>query len=298
MTAITLRQLRYLDALARHRHFGRAAEDCAVTQPALSNQIKELENLLAVDLVERSSRHVALTALGEEIVERARAVLASVEELADLARTAHHSLGRVLRLGLIPTVAPYLLPQITRALSAAYDGIDIRPREAMTQTLVDDLIAYRLDAAIVALPLGNSALEEAPLFEEDFVLVRHASDADKPVPTPAHLREMRLLLLEEGHCLRDQALSFCAVGGKPTRDILEGSSLSTLVQMVSAGIGLTLIPEIAVPLETRTANIAIARFADDVPKRKIGLVWRKSNPFREELFQMVPVLSPHGAEVF
>ncbi|MEO1309289.1 MAG: hydrogen peroxide-inducible genes activator, partial [Pseudomonadota bacterium] len=239
----TLKHLRYFDALARQQHFGRAAETCAISQPALSLQIKELEAMLGSPLVERGSRQIRLTALGEEFWTRARKILLSVDELDDLVRAADSVLSGRLRLGLIPTVAPYLLPEMMRALSVRFPGLELLPRETVTKSLIEDLLDSRLDAAVVALPISEPSLQEFALFDEDFVLVRPSTEAGKPVPSPDNLQKMRLLLLEEGHCFRDQALSFCNVANAEPKYMMEGSSLSTLVQMVGAGLGLTLIPE-------------------------------------------------------
>lgn len=290
MKNLTLKQLRYVDALARHGHFGRAAETCAVSQPALSMQIRDLEDTLGIPLFERSPRQVRLTTFGEDFAARAREILRSVDELGDLARTSRETLAGRLRLGVIPTVAPYLLPRIIGDLSRHYPDLDIRIRETVTPKLIEELSEGRLDAAIVALPVSEPTFTEVPLFSEDFVLVRPGDDAGKPVPSPESLREMRLLLLEEGHCFRDQALSFCSMSSARPREILDGSSLSTLVQMVGAGIGLTLIPEMAVPVETRSANVSLARFPDPKPSRRIGMIWRKSNPLAPDLERLSEVV--------
>lgn len=283
MINFTLRQLRYFDALARHGHFGRAAEACSISQPALSVQIKELEEALGAELFERAARQLRLSAFGEEFLLRVRDILRSVDELGDLAR-AHrkHLVGR-LRIGVIPTVAPYLLPGMISALTRDNPDLDIHIRETVTPKLLQELAEGRLDTAIVALPVSEPALTEMPLFEESFVLVRPKEDADKPVPSSEMLREMRLLLLEEGHCFREQALSFCDMGSVRPREILDGSSLSTLVQMVGAGIGVTLIPEIAMKVETRSADVSIARFGDPQPSRRIGMIWRKTSPIAKQL---------------
>ncbi|MDM7255145.1 MAG: LysR substrate-binding domain-containing protein [Paracoccus sp. (in: a-proteobacteria)] len=286
MNALTMKHLRYFEALARHGHFGRAAEACAISQPALSLQMKELEALLGAPLIERGPREVRLTPLGQEFVLRARDILRAVNELGQLARTAIGPMIGKLRLGVIPTAAPYLLPAVIHRLARAFPGIDPHPREAVTQKLVADLHEGRLDAAIVALPLSEPALHEEALFDEEFVLVRPLSEADSPVPEAADLREMRLLLLEEGHCFRDQALSFCGSGGG---ERMEGSSLATLVQMVGAGIGVTLIPEMAVPVETRSARVSVARLAGR-PRRRIGMVWRKTNPLAPQLAEISALL--------
>lgn len=289
-----MKHLRYFAALARHGHFGRAAEDCAITQPALSVQIKELEELVGMPLVERGVRQVRLTALGEEFAVRIREILRAVDELEDLARASESPLVGRLRIGVIPTVAPYLLPAVIKELSSRYVGLDLRPREAMTQKLIEDLLEARLDTAIVALPISEAALSEIALFEEEFVLVRPLADAGKAVPSPQMLQEMRLLLLEEGHCFRDQALSFCMSSSALPRELMEASSLATLVQMVGAGIGVTLIPEMAVPIETRSAAVSLARLPEPRPSRTIGMVWRRKNPLSEQLTSIAEIVRAVG----
>ena len=290
MINFTLRQLRYFEALARHGHFGRAADDCSISQPALSVQIRDLEESLGAELFERAARQVRLSAFGEEFLLRVREILRSVDELGDLAR-AHrkHLVGR-LRIGVIPTVAPYLLPRMISALTRENADLDIHVRETVTPKLLQELAEGRLDTAIVALPVSEPSLTEMPLFDESFVLVRPKEDAGKPVPSRDMLREMRLLLLEEGHCFREQALSFCDMGTVRPREILDGSSLSTLVQMVGAGIGVTLIPEIAMPVETRSADVSIARFEDPQPSRTIGMIWRKTSPIAKQLIDVAEVV--------
>lgn len=296
MINFTLRQLRYFEALARHGHFGRAAEACSISQPALSVQIKELEEALGAELFERAARQLRLSAFGEEFLLRVRDILRSVDELGDLAR-AHrrHLVGR-LRIGVIPTVAPYLLPGMISALTRENADLDIHVRETVTPKLLQELAEGRLDTAIVALPISEPSLTEMPLFEENFVLVRPRADAEKPVPSSDMLREMRLLLLEEGHCFREQALSFCDMGSVRPREILDGSSLSTLVQMVGAGIGVTLIPEIAMPVETRSADVSIARFEDPQPSRTIGMIWRKTSPIAKQLTEVSDVVRKAAAD--
>ncbi len=294
MINLTLKQLRYFEALAQHGHFGRAAEACSISQPALSMQIREMEAVLGSDLFERGARQVRLTGFGEETLLRAREILRGVEELADMARAARGNLSGRLRIGVIPTIAPYLLPAIIARLTEANPGLDINLRETVTPKLIRELEEGRLDTAIVALPVSEPSLTEVDLFAEDFVLVRPGAEAGKPVPNPEKLREMRLLLLEEGHCFRDQALSFCYAGQAAPRELLDGSSLSTLVQMVGAGIGVTLIPEMAVAVETRSAHVAIARFNGAQPSRRIGMVWRKSSPLSKQLMQVAEVVRAAG----
>ncbi len=252
--------------------------------------------MFGVPLVERSARKVRLTAIGEDLIKKARQILLAVEELDDLARASNGPLAGRLRLGIIPTVAPYLLPEIIAALSNRYPELELEFRESVTRSLVDDLLEARLDVAIVALPISEPTLTEFALFAEDFVLVRPSEDAGKPVPSPKLLQTMRLLLLEEGHCFRDQALSFCQFAKAQPRHLMEGSSLSTLVQMVGAGMGVTLIPEIALSLETRSADVALARFPRPAPSRTIGMVWRKTNPLSDQLMQIGEVVRAAGQQ--
>ena len=294
MNGLSMKHLRYFDALARSGHFGRAAEACSISQPALSVQIRELEELIGAPLVERGGRRIRLTSLGEEFAGRANAILRSVDELQELARVAHGPLSGRLRVGVIPTVAPYLLPEIIKALTARYPDLDPRPREATTQKLIEDLQEARLDLAIVALPVSVPALAEVPLFEEEFVLVRPLEDAGKPVPPADRLHEMSLLLLEEGHCFREQALSFCNIEARPPRDLMEGSSLSTLVQMVGAGIGITLIPQMAVHTEILASNVCVFRLAEPRPTRTIGMVWRKTNPLAPQFAAIAEIVREAG----
>ena len=294
MINLSMKQLRYFDALARTGHFGRAAEDCAISQPALSVQIREMEETMGAALFERGPRQVHLTALGAAMVPRVRAILRGVDELSDLARAAQGPLSGRLRLGGIPTVAPYLLPGLVAGLVQSHPGLDVAPREAVTGKLIAALTEAQLDAAILALPVSEPSLAEVPLFTEDFVLVRPATEAGKPVPSAEALPQMRLLLLEEGHCFRDQALEFCKVGGVTPRTVMEGSSLATLTQMVGAGIGVTLLPEIALPVETRSAAVSVARLAAPAPARRVGLVWRRSSPLAEQLTEVAAVIARIG----
>src|SRR6266404_512608 len=287
---VTLKQLRYFDALARHCHFGRAAEACAISQPALSMQIKEMEAALGGVLFERGARQVGLTNFGEEVARRVRDILRSVDELGDFARASGDRLVGRLRIGMIPTIAPYLLPTVIGNLTRTHPELDIHIRETTTPKLIQELAEGRLDTAIVALPVSEPSLTEVALFAENFLLVRPGQDEGTPVPSSEALREMRLLLLEEGHCFRDQALSFCNMQASPPREVLDASSLSTLVQMVSAGIGVTLIPEMAVAVETRSASVSVARFKDPQPARTVGMIWRKTSPLAGQLRQLSDVV--------
>lgn len=296
MKNLTLKQFRYFEALARHGHFGRAAAVSAISQPALSMQIKEFEESLGVALFDRDPRGIRLTGIGEEVARRVRDILHGVEALQNVARLSQNGLVGHLRLGIIPTIGPYLLPRLIPALTRQYEGIDLQIRETVTPRLIQELDAGQLDAAIVALPISEPSLTETALFSESFVLVRPKRDGGKPVPDVEGLREMKLLLLEEGHCFRDQALSFCNLGGhlRAPRAMLDANSLSTLVQMVAAGLGVTLIPEMAIPVETRETQVSLARFQGAQPSRTIGMVWRSASPLADHLARVADCVRDAG----
>jgi LysR family hydrogen peroxide-inducible transcriptional activator len=295
MANFTLKQLRYFEALAAHRHFGRAAEVCAISQPALSVQIRELEGQLGQPLFERGARQVRLTAFGETVAQRVSEILRASEALEDFARATRDRMVGRFRIGVIPTIAPYLLPRLIRRLGESHPGLDLQVRETLTPRLVEELHQGKLDCAILALPVSEPAFTEVPLFTEAFLLVRPESARDLPPPSAADLQEMKLLLLEEGHCFRDQALDFCNSAGKGPQAGLDGSSLSTLVQMVGSGIGVTMIPEMAVPVETRSAPVTCSRFEGGGPGRTVGMIWRRSTPFAEELAEIAEAVRASAA---
>jgi LysR family transcriptional regulator, hydrogen peroxide-inducible genes activator len=285
---VSIKQLRYFSAVAQTRHFGSAAEQCAVTQPALSMQIQELEKALGLTLLERSRNGVSLTPGGREIAERAARVLADVNDLVDSARQLAGSFTGTLRFGAIPSIAPYLLPQLLPLIRATYPDLDLHLRETQTQKLLDELVDGQLDVVLLALPVEHAGIETAPLFDDRFLL---ALPASRKIParvraTPELLRSDRLLLLEEGHCLRDQALAFCDLRKVERIDMFGASSLSTIVQMVSNGLGLTLLPELSLELETRRADIRIMRFADPEPQRVVGLAWRETSPSKRDFLEL------------
>lgn len=290
MTKITLRQLRYFEALAQHRHFGVASNACSVTQPALSMQIRDFELALGVSLFEKGTHPVQLTPLGRIIAAKSKAIMLDVAELEELVRASDNQPLINLRLGVIPTVAPYIFSRIAKDLTMHFTGLNLKMREAITSKLITAVIDGELDAAIIALPASEPRLRELELFRENFLLVRPKADAKKPVPRPEMLKEMRLLLLEEGHCFRDQALTFCKMGSSKTQDVMDGNSLTTLVQMVAAGFGVTLIPEMAAEFEGRTPNISIAKFHKNPPKRKIGMVWRRNSPLQDKYIEIAQVV--------
>lgn len=283
---LSTRQLRYFEALARHRHFGRAAEDCAVTQPALSMQIREMEAQLGVRLLERGRGGVRLTPAGEEAAVRARGVLAA---LADMERTLrdHGSLleGR-LRLGVIPSIAPYLLPRLLPELGRRHPALEIALRESQTAPLVAELVEGALDLVVLSLPVEHPDIEVLPLFEDPFVLAVPEAAADFPGPraAPGAIRAGDLLLLEDGHCFRDQALSVCrAVDGSRLRRF-GASSLATLVQLVANGQGVTLLPHMYVAQEGgHIPRVRLIAFDDPVPARTVGLAFRRTLPRRDDV---------------
>ena len=290
MTKITLRQLRYFEALAQHCHFGIASNACSVTQPALSMQIRDFELALGVSLFEKGTHPVQLTPLGRIIAAKSKAIMLDVAELEELVRASDNQPLINLRLGVIPTVAPYIFSRIAKDLTMHFTGLNLKMREAITSKLITAVIDGELDAAIIALPASEPRLRELELFRENFLLVRPKADAKKPVPRPEMLKEMRLLLLEEGHCFRDQALTFCKMGSSDTQDVMDGNSLTTLVQMVAAGFGVTLIPEMAAEFEGRIPNISIAKFHKNPPTRKIGMVWRRNSPLQDKYIEIAQIV--------
>jgi LysR family hydrogen peroxide-inducible transcriptional activator len=285
---ITLRQLRYLTSLARHRHFGRAAADCAVSQPALSMQVRELEREIGAELVERRPGDIALNDTGLDVAQRAEQILAATRDLVDFARHRDLLSGR-LRLGIIPTLAPYVLPRLLPRLQTDYPQLRLEVRETQTKLLLDELARGELDAVMLALPVEGADVETLALFDDAFVLAVPAGDA-----LPARGRvgvedvdQRRLILLEEGHCLRDQVLAFCAAPklAASSRDAPAGlgaTSLATVMQMVAIGYGVTLLPEVAVDAEGRDARVKLLRFSAPEPARTVGLAWRGTSPRKKD----------------
>lgn len=280
MHHVTLKQLRYFNALARERHFGRAAEACSVTQPALSMQIQELEASLGLDLVERSRHGVKLTAKGEQMAVRAQRILNDVHDLVDFAKQSAGTLSGTLRLGLIPSVAPYLLPPLLPLLRQHYPDLELYVRETQTETLVHELAEGKLDCLLLALPVKHADIDTLNLFEDRFLLAMPQSQnlSGRVRATRELVEQGRLLLLEEGHCLRDQALTYCNLKQVDTINTFGASSLSTIVEMVSAGLGITLLPELCLAVEERGRDMKVMRFVDPEPLRTIGLAWRHSSP--------------------
>jgi LysR family transcriptional regulator, hydrogen peroxide-inducible genes activator len=280
MGMVTLRQLRYFEALARHRHFGKAAGDCAISQPALSMQIRELEQSLGGPLVERRPNELVLTELGAEVARRAEQLLTAASDLVDFAKHRQKTLSGVLRLGVIPTIAPYLLPRVLPAVLKQYPELKLEMRETQTDILLDELGRGMLHLLILALPAGDAEIATLQLFDDPFLL---AVPADDPLPaksrvTAGAVSQRQLILLEEGHCLRDQALAFCSMQSSNTPAGLGATSLVTVMQMVANGYGATLLPRIAIDAGLADKRVKLLRFTDPEPRRNIGLAWRRTSP--------------------
>jgi LysR family hydrogen peroxide-inducible transcriptional activator len=279
MPHVTLKQLRYFDALARERHFGRAAEACSVTQPALSMQIHELESQLGFVLVERTRAGVLLSDKGREIATRAARILGDVRDMVEFAQHANELLAGSLRLGVIPSIAPYMLPPLLSLLRENYPNLELHVRETQTLPLTQELVEGKLDVLLLALPINHPEIETLALFDDRFLLaLPHERRLSARVRATKDLLEHeRLLLLEEGHCLRDQALTYCNLQQVSTVNTFGVSSLSTIVEMVAAGYGITLLPEMCLNVEGRGREIGLTRFVAPEPFRTIGLAWRATS---------------------
>ncbi|MDZ4772669.1 MAG: LysR substrate-binding domain-containing protein [Planctomycetota bacterium] len=284
ITAVTLAELRYVVALSDHRHFGRAARASLVTQPTLSAAIKKVETTLRVTIFERSSKLVAVTPLGAQIVEEARRVLDAMDRIGDIAAHSRDPLAGPLRLGVIPTLGPYLLPWLIPPLHAAFPRLQLILRELKTSDMVEELTHNQLDAGILALPLPIPGLASSALFEEPFLFVAPTGHAlsKKASVKETDLEGERVLLLDEGHCLRDQALSFCRKSGATTYDRegdFRATSIETLRHMVGAGMGSTLLPALAVTADEESrSHVMVRHFVSPEPGRKMALAWRKTHP--------------------
>jgi LysR family hydrogen peroxide-inducible transcriptional activator len=295
---MNLRDLKYLVALADHRHFGRAAEASFVSQPTLSTQIRKLEDELGVALVERAPRRVMLTPVGLDIAERARRVIAEVEQMAEIARRSRDPEAGTVRLGLFPTLGPYLLPHVVPRLRARFPRLELLLVEEKTDQILARLRDGRLDAGLLALPIHDDQLHVEPLFDEPFLLAvpRSHELARRPALRMRDLDDAHLLLLEEGHCLRDQALDVCRRAGAVEREGFRATSLETLRQMVAAGVGITLLPVLAVqPPVPASTDIALLPFQGEPPHRRIAMVWRRSSAmaaFLAQLAQQFRALPP------
>jgi LysR family hydrogen peroxide-inducible transcriptional activator len=297
---MNLRDLKYLVALADHRHFGRAAASCFVSQPTLSTQIRKLEDELGLPLVERAPRKVMLTPAGVEAAARARTIVAEVEQMKEAARRSRDPEAGTVRLGIFPTLGPYLLPHVIPNIRERFPQLELLLVEEKSDELLNRLREGRLDAALLALPLDDDQLHAEFLFEEPFLL---AVSGQHPLARRHHLdvqelSSQKLLLLEDGHCLRDQALAVCRLFGANEKSEFRATSLETLRQMVAADVGITLLPTLSVkPPVPRSENIRLLDFSgDDRPSRRIAMAWRRSSAmtgFLEQLAQQFKRL-PQG----
>ncbi|MGH8173923.1 MAG: DNA-binding transcriptional regulator OxyR [Rhodanobacteraceae bacterium] len=289
---MNLRDLRYLVALAEHKHFGRAAKACFVSQPTLSTQIRKLEDELGVTLVERTPRKVLLTEVGRDIAQRAREVLNEIEQIRSVARRTKDPESGTLRLGMFPTLGPYLLPHVVPQIRSRFPRLELLLIEEKTEILLRQLREGRLDAAVLAQPLHDDQLHQQFLFEEPFVLAvpEHHAFAGRRTLKLDDLADQSLLLLEDGHCLRDQALEVCQLAGAGEKSGFRATSLETLRQMVAANVGVTLLPTLAVkPPVAHSNDIRLIEFRGNAPSRRIAMVWRKSTamaPFLKRLAEV------------
>ncbi|HMM68173.1 MAG TPA: DNA-binding transcriptional regulator OxyR [Dokdonella sp.] len=301
---MNLRDLRYLVALSEHKHFGRAAEASFVSQPTLSTQIKKLEDELGVSLVERNPRKVLLTEVGREIVLRAREVLNEVEQIKAIARRTLDPESGTIRLGIFPTLGPYLLPHMVPLIRERFPRLELLLIEEKTEVILRQLREGKLDAGILALPVHDHQLHTEKLFEEPFVLAvpQDSPLADRTSIKMADLADQSILLLEDGHCLRDQALEVCQLAGAGEKTGFRATSLETLRQMVAANVGITLLPTLAVkPPVAQVDNVRLIEFRGRPPSRQIAMIWRKSSAMHRflgdfaELFRQLPkgLLDPH-----
>jgi LysR family hydrogen peroxide-inducible transcriptional activator len=297
MADLKLKDLRYLVAVADTRHFGRAAERSFVSQPTLSAQLKKLEDYLGVQLIERAPKRVSLTAAGEEIVERARRILEASEEIVEIAKGHGDPLAGRLKLALLPTIGPYLLPNVAAKLRKALPRLELMLYEYQTDPMLEKLHSGEIDVGILALPVSLDGLDVYELYEEPFTV---ALPADHRLASRAHIKvedldHETLLLLEDGHCLRDQALDICSGTGVQEKQDFRATSLETLRQMVAAGVGITLLPELAGRGAYGNARgVAIRPFAKPVPKRTIGAVWRKSSARRAAILALAKQIEAHA----
>ena len=291
---MNLRDLKYLVALADTRHFGKAAERCFVSQPTLSAQIKKLEDYLGVALVERQPRNVALTPAGQEVVERARRVIRDTDDIVDLAQLSRDPLAGKLRIGLIPTIGPYLLPHVMLKLRKALPKLQVLLFEYQTRVLLQKLRAGEIDMGVLALPVDEDGFDTCELYEEPFLVAVPAGHrfAEQKTVKPTELNGEKLLLLEDGHCLRDQALEVCSLLSVDEETDFRATSLETLRQMVGSGLGITLLPKLAAEGPFAASKTLVTKpFANPQPGRTVGTVWRRSSTRRPAIEAVNGVLA-------
>ncbi len=298
---MNLRDLKYLVALADHKHFGHAAAACFVSQPTLSTQIKKLEDELGVPLVERAPRKVMLTPAGRDAAERARRIVAEVEQMKEAARRSQDPEAGTVRLGIFPTLGPYLLPHVVPRIRSRFPQLELLLVEEKSDVLLSRLREGKLDAGLLALPLQDDQLHTEFLFEEPFLLAVPEAHplASRDSLSLGELSNQQLLLLEDGHCLREQALDVCRISGANEKSEFRATSLETLRQMVAANVGITLLPTLAVkPPVARSDNIHLLGFSDSHPSRRIALVWRRSSAMAGFLQELAKVFRELPASLF
>ena len=298
MADIKLKDLRYLVAVADTGHFGKAAARCFVSQPTLSAQLRKLEEYLGVELVERQPRQALLTPAGVGVVARARLIVEASDEVVEIARSHRDPLAGKLRIAFLPTIGPYLLPFVSQRLHKALPRLELMLHEHQTGPMLERLRAGQIDMGVLALPVDLDGLHSEPLFDEPFVVALPAAHplAGRKQMRAEDLRGVTLLLLEEGHCLRDQALEVCSRIPVSEKQDFRGTSLETLRQMVAADAGITLLPEFATRgAYAQSSGVAVRPFAKPVPVRHIGAVWRKSSPRGAALAAVAKVIREHAA---
>ena len=292
----TIRQLEYLRALDNEKSFSRAAANCNVTQSTLSAGIKDLENILGHQLVNRAGRSkITLTAFGSDVAAQTTIILNDVDHIVAKAKQMRAPLSGILRMGVIPTIAPDFLPHVLNPLQEAYPDLELQLYEDMSERLIEQLNKRQLDVALLAFPYETEGMECHDLFKEDFYL---ATPKDKNIPDNLSIKDImpeELLLLEEGHCLRDHALSACNLHPSPKRKTFSATSLATLIQMVGHGYGVTLLPEMAIKYSSMPKEINIAPFSIPAPTRQIGLVWPSNSPLKRDLLALLETLRGIGA---
>ena len=288
MIQITVRQMEYFEALVRTRHFGRAAESVGVSQPALSTQIAEMEQRLGCRLFERSSRGLSLTEKGLELAPEVERILGGIRDFEAAGGQKRNAMEGRLRLGIIPTVAPYLLPAVLPALKRRYPALQLELREAVTPVLLEEVLGGRLDGLIAASPLDAASLTVEELFQDRFFLAVPRTDPAFVTPpvAPESVALERLMLLEEGHCMREQALAVCGQVRPAVMANYGATSLTTLMQMVAHGLGVTLIPEIAVDSTSGMRDLRVLPFADPVPARTLCVAWRHNAPRQDDCMEL------------
>ena len=298
---MNLRDLKYLLALADHKHFGRAAAACFVSQPTLSTQIRKLEEELGVSLVERAPRKVMLTPAGRDAAERARRIVGEVEQMKEGARRSQDPEAGTVRLGIFPTLGPYLLPHVIPRIRERFPNLELLLIEEKSDVLQSRLHDGKLDAALLALPVHDDQLHSEFLFEEPFLLAVPENHplAKRDSLSLSELSDQKLLLLEDGHCLREQALEVCRLSGANEKSEFRATSLETLRQMVAANVGITLLPTLAIkPPVARSQNIHLLGFSDSHPSRQIAMLWRRSSAMAGFLLELSKVFSELPPELF